>query len=454
MTTLSFDSDNTLSGALFGMTPREAITLGIQLCEQVERSVGADGCHGNIWPGNISCANGQTAIGPAGNAGITELSPEALEYVSPEQFWSGECKPASDVYSIGLVLYTALNGGVMPFFTPDGERNAAARASALQNRMKGRVPAYPAAAGRELGDVVLKALSFKAEDRYPTPGQLKAALQSLPEEAAIPAVAPVIHMTEQEVRAAHSYKVDKDFENIPAEKPKKKKRVRKDAESVDENMDAVKFRTTPKAKRWVVPVIVIAVIAVAAVLLLRGCGKDSDAPEFPVVTEPAATPDAIHPPVPDDTQPTATPVETEPPAETEAPDEPRYEIRLADVTWAQAKDLAEQAGGHLATVRSQEQLDSIISLAEANGASFVWLGAYRDTQGKWTYVTGDEMLFSLWDEGEPSAMDNDGTREDYLLLWYRKAIGRWTYNDMRNDPISVVPKTYSGKTAYVIQFDE
>ena len=29
-----------------------------------------------------------------------------------------------------------------------------------------------------------------------------------------------------------------------------------------------------------------------------------------------------------------------------------------------------------------------------------------------------------------------------------------TYNDMRNDPISVVPKTYSGKTAYVIQFDE
>ena len=178
MTTLSFDSDNTLSGALFGMTPREAITLGIQLCEQVERSVGADGCHGNIWPGNISCANGQTAIGPAGNAGITELSPEALEYVSPEQFWSGECKPASDVYSIGLVLYTALNGGVMPFFTPDGERNAAARASALQNRMKGRVPAYPAAAGRELGDVVLKALSFKAWPNLPANQILTGTVQS------------------------------------------------------------------------------------------------------------------------------------------------------------------------------------------------------------------------------------------------------------------------------------
>ena len=48
-------------------------------------------------------------------------------------------------------------------------------------------------------------------------------------------------------------------------------------------------------------------------------------------------------------------------------------------------------------------------------------------------------------------MDMDGTREDYLLLWYRKNQGTWSYNDMRNDPISVAA-SYRGKLAYICQY--
>ena len=59
----------------------------------------------------------------------------------------------------------------------------------------------------------------------------------------------------------------------------------------------------------------------------------------------------------------------------------------------------------------------------------------------------------MWDRGEPSAMDMDGTREDYLLLWYRRNEGTWSYNDMRNDPVAVA-YSYRGRLAYVCQYDD
>jgi len=476
MTTLSFDPNNTLAGGLCSMTPRDVITLGIALCSAVERAVGADGCHGGVWPGNITCADGQVAVGPMSDAGISNITPDALEFLAPEQFWSGERSPAGDVYSIGLVLYTALNGGALPFFPNDGKPAAEARAIALQDRMKGKPLPYPASAGRELGNVILTATTFYSGSRYATPGQMKAALQALSEGADIPAAAPVLPLSQEQLKNAHSYKVDKHFETTAPEKNRKPvKREKKLPEAVDENMDAAAFRATPKKKsRFILPVILIVVIIVAICLLLRGC-KDYYDPDFPVSSAPIETTGMIHAPVPtgplpvtssapgttgEPEQPTETdaPAETVPPAETEVPQQtpsalPTYELFMADVTWEQAKDLCDQKGGHLATVRNDEQFNAIVALAEANGARFVWLGAYRAENAQWYYVTGDTLDYAVWDTGEPSAQDADGTREDYLLLWYRKSVGTWSYNDMRNDPISVVPKTYSGKTCYICQYD-
>ena len=463
MTTLSFDPDNTLAGGLYAMSPREAISLAAGLCDATERAVGADGCHGGVWPGNITAADGQIALGPVNDAGIADMNPDALEFVAPELFWGGEHTPACDVYSIGLVLYTALNGGVMPFFQAGTEHSAEDRAAALRNRMKGKTLPYPASAGRELGDVVLKALSFRGEDRYATPGQLKAALCSLPEGAAIPAAAPVIPLSSEELKNAHSYKVDKDFEPAEPEKKKKQPKARKLEGAVDEDMDAEEFRKTKKKGRWVLPVVLILVIIVALLLLLRGCNDNQNPAGFIVDPEPTETVSPIHSPVPtaeltlpESTETPEEPEETEPPEETEEPEnkEPVYEVYLADVTWEEAKNLCDQKGGHLATIRDNEQYNTIIQLAEKNGAQFVWLGAYRAENAQWYYVTGDTLDYAAWDVNEPSAMDNDGTREDYLLLWYRPAVGYWSYNDMRNDPVSVAPATYSGKIAYICQYDK
>ena len=277
-----------------------------------------------------------------------------------------------------------------------------------------------------LGDVVLKALSFRGEDRYATPGQLKAALCSLPESAAIPAAAPVIPLSSEELKNAHSYKVDKNFEPAEPEKKKKKQpKTRKPEGAVDENMDAEEFRKTKKKGRWVLPVVLILVIIVALLLLLRGCNDNQNPAGFTVDPEPTVTENPIHSPVPtaeltlpESTETPEEPEETEPPEETEEPEnkEPVYEVYLADVTWEEAKNLCDQKGGHLATIRDNEQYNTIIQLAERNGAQFVWLGAYRAENAQWYYVTGDTLDYTAWDVNEPSAMDNDGTREDYLLL--------------------------------------
>ena len=126
---LTYDPDNTLEGGLYAMTPKEAVALGVALCAAVEGAVGADGCHRGVWPGNITSADGQVALGPVNTASIAEMSPDMMEFISPEQFWSGKSSPASDVYSIGLVLYTALNRGVKPYFEHMEDADAEQRAT-------------------------------------------------------------------------------------------------------------------------------------------------------------------------------------------------------------------------------------------------------------------------------------------------------------------------------------
>ena len=444
-----FDPEKTLSSSMNSMNPGEVIALGIALCRYIEEQ-SPNAFLGGIWPGNISFEGESAVIGPHETKGLKEMGPDALEYIAPEQFWNGEMSPASDVYSIGLVLYTALNGGIMPFFEEKSVYAPEDRAAALQKRMRGGDMVYPRSACRELGDIVLCATEFKAGDRYPNAASLRAALEALPEEAAIPAVAPVIRLKPREVEAVRSYRVDKSFEKtVPERQPKPVKR----RPAVDEDMDVQEFRKPKIKRKWFVPAAICVIAIIAIILAFRGCSKD-EPDDFvfedePGITEPS-TPVSPDPVTTPDPQTSPEPVESEPPAE---PSEPHYTLFMDDVTWEEARSSCEMMGGHLAVVNDQETLDTIIAMAVENGAQFVWLGSYRGSDGMWYNVTGETMSFATWDQGEPSAIDADGTREDYLLLWHRPAQGTWTYNDMRNDPISVIPATYSGKVAYVCQFD-
>lgn len=445
-----FDPENTLAARMGAISPGEAIALGIALCRFAEEHSGA-AFHGGIWPGNITFDGSKAAIGPHETLGLKEMGPDALEYIAPEQFWNGEMSPASDVYSIGLVLYTALNGGIMPFFEDKPSYTAEDRAAALQKRMRGGDMVYPRSACRELGDIVLCATEFKVGDRYPSPASMRAALEALPEEAAIPAVAPVIRLKPRELEATRSYKVDKSFEKTVPERQSKPAKRRT---TVDEDMDVQEFRKPKIKRKWFVPAAIALIAIIALILTFKGC-SDKEPDDFtfedePGITEPS-TPVSPQPVETPDVPASPAPVESEPPVE--EPKEPRYTMFVDDVTWEEARASCEQMGGHLAIVDDQETYDAMVAMAREKGVQFVWLGSYRGSDGLWYNVDGELMNFANWDTGEPSAIDADGTREDYLLLWYRPAQDRWSYNDMRNDPISVIPATYSGKVAYVCQFD-
>ena len=436
------------------MSPREVIELGIDICSAVESAFGASECHGNIWPGKLSIADGKVFLGPAEHLGIKEMQPDALEYIAPEQFWNGVDTPAADVYSIGLILYTALNGGVMPFFEGE-DKTPGTRAAALQSRMRGSAMPYPRTASRELGDVVLRAASFRREDRYSNPAELRAALQALPESAAVPAAVPVVPMSDDEVKNAHSYKVDKEFEKVGEPRTKKGKKPKRE-DPAKEQKEIETFRDPkPAVHNWVIPVIIMAVVLVCLVMFFRSCDIGEETikitPGLNVINEPGPaptpqpTPDAMPEPTP---TPSAEPVPTSTPTP-----EPTYQVILEDLTWIEASAKCSELGGHLATVKNDAQLEKIKELAEQSGARYFWLGGYRSTDNEWYYVTGEKMTYAVWDTNEPSSYDADGTEENYLLMWHSITRDIWCFNDARNDPVSVLPASYSGNIAFICQFD-
>ncbi|MCD8340556.1 MAG: hypothetical protein LUC87_00165 [Clostridiales bacterium] len=138
-----------------------------------------------------------------------------------------------------------------------------------------------------------------------------------------------------------------------------------------------------------------------------------------------------------------------------------YEIVAADLSWSEAYEAAMEAGGHLATITSQEEYDAVCALAEESGLKYLWLGAALTTDemtwgedGCW--ITGEDWTFDVWYPGEPSLADTDGTQEFCLCLWNAAYDGvdiGWTFNDQRDNLVEDFPSV-SGKVGYVIEFDD
>ena len=93
-----------------------------------------------------------------------------------------------------------------------------------------------------------------------------------------------------------------------------------------------------------------------------------------------------------------------------------YKVVAGRLPWTGAKAAAEAAGGHLATITSQQEWDIVRALP---GATSVWLGGYqpqgsKEPAGGWTWVTGEPMNCTAWVPGEP----NDVAGEHYLEIQF------------------------------------
>ena len=168
MASPAFDPERVLGKKIAEMDKQELCTFISSLCRLVVSEVGSRGRRGGIYPDNISVSDkGEIALGPATNG---PWIGQALDFVAPELYWNGQLSAASDVYSVGLLMYYAVNGGKLPL---EGECD-----DPQLRRMGGGNPSAPKSAGRRLGTIIEKSLRFKASERYQTLEELRAVVDS------------------------------------------------------------------------------------------------------------------------------------------------------------------------------------------------------------------------------------------------------------------------------------
>jgi tetratricopeptide (TPR) repeat protein/tRNA A-37 threonylcarbamoyl transferase component Bud32 len=166
------------------LEPSSCLALFVQVANAVANAHGKLIIHRDLKPANILVtADGQVRLldfgiakllgeGQAKATKLTEFSGRALtpDYASPEQILGEFLTIASDIYSLGVILYELLSGR-RPYKLKRDSRGA------LEDAIVQTEPALPSAvADRQRGNslrgdldtIVLKALKKNPQDRYPT----------------------------------------------------------------------------------------------------------------------------------------------------------------------------------------------------------------------------------------------------------------------------------------------
>lgn len=159
--------------------PAEAADIAEQLCRALAAAHAQNVVHRDIKPANVllSADSSQVKLGDFGLARLveeaTDGSASALvagtpRYMAPERAQGLPTTPASDVYSVGVVIYEML-AGVPPF---TGTSPMALALSHLHEAP----PALPSATPPGLKRVVVRALSKAPEERYRDAGEMATAV--------------------------------------------------------------------------------------------------------------------------------------------------------------------------------------------------------------------------------------------------------------------------------------
>lgn len=165
----------------------KVIRLGIDICKALEICQKYDIIHRDIKPENIFVADyGNFKLGDFGIARIASQTSGASTragtnaYMAPEIYRGEHYGKSVDLYSLGLVLYRLLNDNRLPFMPQyPAPLRFQDRENAQAMRLSGVPIPAPAHADPALANVIAKACSYNAEDRFATATDMRLALESL-----------------------------------------------------------------------------------------------------------------------------------------------------------------------------------------------------------------------------------------------------------------------------------
>ena len=510
-----FDPQQALGDAITKFGRRELCEFGSKLCQRIREDAGPGNYRGGVYPDNISLnEEGSIAIGAAKSEG---WEGQEADFIAPELFWHGQTSPAADVYAVGMLLYYAASGGKLPFAGEEQEKGRARRMSGegfpppkAAGRRLGEIIAKATAFKtsdryKSVGEIQAmldscvknlylngapsaELLFHKSDDDLSdvermmvsiieNGGEPEAPLQAEePEEDALdetveeiaggtpgaeipaereavelpeePAVEPTAEEPEEKSPPARQPVVQLFEEKNPELEPVVPSRPVTPAVQYGKSMERerkIAEKVKKRRRRPLVFVMLLCALLIIAAITVNAINKDRNEAKEPPVESPGSDPGVVV--IPPEQEP---PAESEAPAETEQPKESTYELFVEDVSWTEARDRCIEKGGHLVVISDSEELQKVIDLANANNVNMLWIGCHRE-DGALVWETDDPVSVYPWDSGEPSYMDSyDGVYEDYLMLWYHNG---WVYNDSRNDPVADYPNAYSGKIAYVCEYE-
>ncbi len=168
MSDMKYNPGEVLGDKIIDMNRQQLCELVSKLCRRIRAEAGSRAFRGGVYPENIDVdESGNVSVGLSRQSG---WDGQELQFIAPELYWNGQRSPASDVYSLGMLLYYAVNNGRLPY---DGEcENPQLR------RMGGDDFPAPRAAGRRLGEIIEKATHFKAAERYQSVEEMQIMLDS------------------------------------------------------------------------------------------------------------------------------------------------------------------------------------------------------------------------------------------------------------------------------------
>lgn len=149
------------------LSPRLAAGIAADVAEALDHAHRAGVVHRDVKPGNILCDGQRAKVADFGIGPASTASP----YVAPEVAADGPVDARADVFSLGVVLYEMVCGRRPAVPTPLRPRQIVAG-----------VP-------RDLEAVILRAIDTDAARRFPSAGELRAALLSVDlDDDAVPLV--------------------------------------------------------------------------------------------------------------------------------------------------------------------------------------------------------------------------------------------------------------------------